>query len=287
MAEVLVFYYIVSLLILAILLKKAKENRLLKIATVCFLPLVGWFVLYALLRSTGELTMFNTEESNGSTEDLSAVFMKVDIEEETNVIPIQDALILNHNDIKRKMLIHSLKENTMTNMLVLQKALENEDSETSHYAASAIVEMKRKRLNHIKKVEDSLSREETSDLLSEYVQAIKQYMDSGFLDDITKHKYREKLSTALNQLLESGEALPWHCKIKVETELELKRYQEAEAASSFFLDQYPSEEQAYLTAMKVYYATNNELGIRQMLKQIRRNRIFLTTEGADIVRFWN
>ncbi|TFE01716.1 hypothetical protein [Jeotgalibacillus salarius] len=287
MAEFLIIYYIGSIILTGFLIFKSKKNRLLKVAAVFFLPLIGWFVLYALLKSTDESKKYSFEDNEATEDNLSSTFMTVNVKEEVNVIPIQDALLLNDNHTKRKMLIHSLKENTMSNMQVLQKALENEDSETSHYAASAIVEMKRKRLNHIREIEEALSRRTDSALLAEHANAIQLYMDSGFLDDTAEQKYREKLTHTLSLLIESNEALPEHYKMKVEAELSLRRFREAQNASGLFLKQYPLEETAYLTSLKVYYASNDYFGIKQTLKEIRKNRVFLTTEGANAIRFWN
>ena len=64
--------------------------------------------------------------------------MKADEERERNVIPLEDALAVNDKTRMRMVMMNVLKGDIQSSLSAISQALKVKDSETSHYAASAL-----------------------------------------------------------------------------------------------------------------------------------------------------
>ncbi|QHE53637.1 hypothetical protein [Pontibacillus sp. HMF3514] len=210
-------------------------------------------------------------------------------EQTMNTVPFQDVLLLNENHIRRRKLLQLLKQDSFKDIQMLKVALENEDTETSHYAASSILESKRKLLNDMQEIEVQLNKSEDEDLelLLMYSERMKEYIDLEFVDENTKRKYMYQYTSILARVLEEEESQPKHFINKIEYDLQLKEYQQALQYSQKFLNAFPYNEDAYFAAMKVYYALEDEERFRKVLTQLKQSTITLSPKGLNRIRYWN
>lgn len=100
---------------------------------VCFLCLSH--VLYWIF-SKREVDMNDISFSREKIEIHTPADMKRDI----NIVPMKDVLNISDVKYRRRMLLDVLKKDTKKAMSAIAMAMENEDSETSHYAASVITD---------------------------------------------------------------------------------------------------------------------------------------------------
>src|SRR4051812_19179699 len=153
----IILYFCCCLFFGMISVWKKWENGLIKTVLITFFPVIGLLLVLYLFKP---IKVHPATENTNHLEmaDFSFPVNQVNVEKEINFVPIQDALLLNDNQTKRKLLIHSLKENSIQNTSILTNALQNEDTETSHYAATAIMEMKRKLQNSLQEFAEKLER---------------------------------------------------------------------------------------------------------------------------------
>ncbi|MCA1041525.1 hypothetical protein LCM00_18570 [Bacillus infantis] len=267
---------------------KKEENRFVKTIIVTFIPIFGFVLSYLLFKTPSRLQ--KEEESQEENEELSSLLPsggKIKMEREINFIPFQDALLSSDNQLKRSMLIDSLK-NGDNNIGILTKAIKSEDSETSHYAATAIMEIQKK---YIASLQSSIKRlgESPSDYeaMDDYAKTLTKYIESGLLDKETALHYRERLSSLLEDLLNSPLKCRQYYVEKIHCDLELGRSDKTEYYSQLFLESYPYDEQAYITALKVYYAAGNLNKLNDVLDTLRRTPIQLSPKGFRALHFWS
>lgn len=65
------------------------------------------------------------------------------LEEELNVVPIEDAMVISNNTEKRTLLLNQLKKDMLNSYRSLLVAENDEDSESAHYVAAAKMEVYR------------------------------------------------------------------------------------------------------------------------------------------------
>ena len=131
---------------------------------------------------------------------------------------------------RRRVMIDLLKQDSLDYLEVLQMAVGNEDTETSHYAVSAIMEMKRKIVINLQELAVKFEENKRdAHVLHSYAEILKSYMRSGFLDERTRIKYSYTYTNVLKLLIEQVPEAAEAYVDKIRTDLELEEYAEAEA----------------------------------------------------------
>lgn len=262
-----------------------QENRIVKIIIIIFFPVFGFLVTYVLFKSTNSKS---NENKSDTSEELLLHPSKgrINVEREINIIPFQDALLLNEHNIKRSMLIDILKDG-IRSFGLLNKAIKSSDSEISHYAAATVMEIQKK---FVTTLQDLMKRLKESPLDYEamdcYTKTLKKYISSGLMDQETKAQYQGQLSNFLEKLLES----PLRCKDyfidKIDCDLEIGNYEKAQYFSQQFIEEYPLDEASYLTSMKVFYTMQNPKKITEIMNKLKKMPIQLSPKGLNALHFW-
>lgn len=286
-SNLLLLHYGIALLVLLLFLIKRREDVLPSFLLLLAIPFFSWGILYYLQRSKhkdAELPEWLLRKE--TYEDTS--LQRPDLLNETNMISLQDALILNSNQVKRKTLMNVLKNDFLQQAPLLAAALKSEDNETSHYAATALQQAKSllaKQLRHIER--ELTERPNDLDVMVRYLAILKQMIDMEFLDRHTQLKHTYSYLHALTAFIELGGTIdPEYHVERIQIALSLGEYEQALSASELFLTQHPRREQAYFEAMHVHYAMKNVTQVHQMVDALRASDIRLSPEGLQQLRFW-
>lgn len=287
LANVLIAYYILSVIYLVAMLYGKRNGLVLQAMILFSCPFLSIFILYTIFKKP--------KDTQGLPEWLlrreqydDKVLMSPDIQTETNVIPFNDALILNDNKTKRKILIDLLKGQFHHNIDALESALQSDDSETSHYAAAAVQHTKKELINQMKTIEAQLHEEEEDyTLLAVYRDTLKQYIRIEFLDEQTRKKYLYSYLQTLTKLIQLE---PLHdannYSEKINTAIALEEHRVARETADLFLSFFPKEENAYFSTMKVHFQMKNRNEIEQIIHQLRLTDIQLSPNRLSQLRFW-
>ncbi|MFD0962096.1 hypothetical protein [Paenibacillus chungangensis] len=286
-------YVLISAVILGMRHHKSTRDWLLRLIIVAMFPGIGW--LYPLfwpkriVRNKGnEFDDYVAKQHEEQHLQRTRVYAQVNREKELGIIPIEDALLISEHATRRRVMIDVLKQDATHYLDILQKAVSNEDTETSHYAVSAIMEVKRKLLLALQDLSVRFeSDREDRHVVKTYAEVLQGFMKSGFLDERTLFKYQYTYLTVLEQLIMLGESAEWAYEEKVETELVLNLVSMAEATSQEFLKEYPYREEAYLCMMKVYYTMRSMTKLHHTLGQLKQSPIRLSNRALMLVRFWS
>ncbi|MFC5469424.1 hypothetical protein ACFPPD_11895 [Cohnella suwonensis] len=274
--------------------RRDKPEWIVRWITAAFFPVVGlllppiWTSKRNVQPNSDDDLKFRFEQIERDENLKTEWYDKETAEKEKNLIPLEEALAINDLTTRRKVMIDLLKQDSLQYMDVLQIAVGNEDTETSHYAVSAIVEVKRKLTLTMQEM--SVQYEENKNdphLLRSYADVLKAYMGSGFLDERTMLQLRHTYSEVLHNLIH---AAPDHLAAyeeKIEVDLILQRHDAAEETGRLFLEKYPRNEDPYLLLIKVYYSRRSYEQIQAILMQLKESPIRLSNHALNAVRYWS
>ncbi|MFC0905920.1 hypothetical protein ACFHWD_14685 [Clostridium sp. MT-14] len=207
--------------------------------------------------------------------------------DEMNVIPVREALILNDSKIKRKLLIDVIKKNSTENIPILKKALENSDTEVSHYAAVAITEFRNYFINTIQKVSVEYENDKKNvDTLISYINIVKEYIKSGLLDKKSLKKYKYLYSKRLEELLEMYDLEEKYFVDKINCDMELGNYTSAKEYCIKFYEAHSDSDEAYVMQMKLYYVLKDFRNFKRVLDKLKQSSLQFSNKTLNIVRFW-
>lgn len=286
-------YVLLSAIFLGVRYRKSVREGLLHFVIVAVFPVIGWlFPLFwpeKLYRNGGDhFHDFVLSQQEEHRLRHVGIYTVMEAEKELNVIPIEDALLVSEHQTRRRVMIDVLKQDSTHYLELLQTAVGNEDTETSHYAVSAIMEVKRKLLLSIQELSVQYEQNKEDDYLAQtYAEMLKGFLRSGFLDKRTYTKYQYTYLSVLEQLTERSDQAETAFREKIDTELELGLTTVAEHTGRRYLEKYPGSEEAYLSLIKVYYTTKSAGKLRDTLEQLKQSPIRLSNHALTLVRFWS
>lgn len=287
MFSILLIYYVITFLYLMIQYRRDRENMVVKLLIGLFCPFIGLILLFIMFHNRKDDKNFLPDELIKKEKETAETLRNVDIEKETNIVPMRDALLLNDNQTKRKLLMNILKNETFNKIDILQTALQNDDTETSHYAATAIQDTKGQLLKSMQHFEYQVEKF-PSDLeqLISYTQVIKQYLNTGFLDERTKKQYLYRHLQILEKIIEIVPHEKEHYIEIINRAIELEEFEYAKTYSEAFLRYCEKEEEAYFLSMKLYYTLKDQLKFHETLQTLRDSSVRLSPKGLNKIRFW-
>ncbi|AJY75077.1 hypothetical protein [Paenibacillus beijingensis] len=209
-------------------------------------------------------------------------------ERELNVVSIEEALAINDLPSRRQAVIDMLKTQSLDHLEMLRLAVSNEDTETSHYAASAIMEIKRKLNLTIQALAVQYEENRTDrEVLASYAEVLRDYIRSGFLDRQTYLQLRQTYSEVLGHWIDADPQAETAYIEKLDADLEIGDYASAEQTAGRYMERFPEKEEAYLVMIKLYYVLRLPHKLEAALEQLKRSPIRLSNKSITIVRYWS
>jgi tetratricopeptide (TPR) repeat protein len=286
LAKGLIVYYSLVLLYGLALFLNRRKGAALQVMILIGCPFLGAIVILAMFKKPKQSEEMPEWLHREEYEDVSLQAPNRDIE--MNTIPFLDALMLNDSTTKRKTLISFLKKEFLNQSDALALALKSDDTETSHYAATALQQTKSQLTKELKLLERMLLEDSTDiEIHKQYVDVLKQSVQMEFLDQRTRQKYMYLYSDALSRLLAlnpSNSSIYYNEKIAVA--LELTEFQEALETAEAFIKQFPHSEDAYFAAMDVHFHMRNNKAFFQLVDKIRMSSIRLSPGRLNQLRYW-
>ncbi|MDD5659919.1 MAG: hypothetical protein PHR39_07950 [Actinomycetota bacterium] len=270
---------------------KGLQNSFYKLAIILFLPVAGilFFIVSAIFEAFGNKSDSMVESYLKYVKDDKHIYYEeaIDFEKEINTIPIADSLEFSSNKNKRAYLIYILKRDFSKHIKGLQKAIKSSDTETSHYAASALMEIKKQFEIAISSAREKYeSNKENIAFMKEYLEILKKYLKSGLADKIDYGNYLQKYSSVLAEFLKQDKASESYFIDKINCEIELLDSKSALEYCDIFFNSFPDSEKPYLMLLKIYYTSNKPELFGEVLKTLKKRKLSLTDYGEAVIKFW-
>lgn len=286
-------YVLFSVIAVFLISKGNLKEAAFKLTVVIFLPIIGWFIPSIwpkkwLKKDEHFFSKYLNEQSKDIEIERLKTINKIEKQKELSTIPIEEALVINDESVRRKVLIDVLKDDAFQYIDVLKTAVVNEDTETSHYAVTAVIEIKRNLTLLMQKLEVEYSQNrDNSTLAQTYATIIKEYLNSGFLDQQSTKRYQVQYISLMGQIIKNGDATEETFIEKIQMELAFQDLMAAEQTVKLFKQQFHLNEQAYLLAMKLYFETFAFEKLRQEIDALKAAPITLSHEAINYVRYWS
>lgn len=291
MIKIYVINFLIGLFILLLMkifrVKNAYTNFLLIIA-IPFLGII--YILFIYLFKffiKSENGKYLIEKENEYDRNISLLIREAELKNKKDLIPIEDALNLNDHTIKRNLVIEMLKEDLYKYLEFLLKALRDEDSETSHYAATAITQLKSKLTVAIQDMEvNYYKNSKNKEISKEYIKALKECIESNLIDEKERKRLIYNYKLALENYLRDIEEDEIYLNELIKIYIDIKNYDKAIVYSYNYMKKFVQSYKPYMFLLEVYYTLNDKKNFEKVIKSLRESDIKLDKEGLDILRFW-
>ena len=283
-------YAVFSLAYFSYWYAKNRQEGVFRLSVVLFLPVLGYLLFFLiwlkkrfikgkngtayLLRDNQENTRVN-ESIKGFNEKRAL-----------NLVPMEEALLINDNTTKRRMLLDILKGDMSKYSFLLKMALNNEDTETSHYAAAGIVEVKRKLLQSVQECSQKYENKKDEATLISYAYALKTYLSCGLLDETNERKINETYQCVLKELLEFYTLEEHFFVDRINYEIEAGDLECAGVYCKRFMDAHRHMETPYLMYLKLFYQSRDRKSFNNILKALEDSTVSPPPNTWNIIKFW-
>lgn len=209
------------------------------------------------------------------------------MEKVERIVAVSEALALNDTKIKKEVLIGVLREDKTKYIEPLKVALQDEDTEASHYAAVALMEIKDEFHNKIEELGAKLKRAPNDlSLLEKYAAALEVSIQSG-LNDEKRLSYLEGMyASVLERLIQEGRPTEKYYQDKIKCEMRRGDFKTAYTYCTAFKEAYEDSEAPYLCLMHYYYVTKNHASFKEVMEELRYSAVTLSRNGLQNMRFW-
>jgi Zn-dependent metalloprotease len=217
--------------------------------------------------------------------------MKADEERGRNLAPLEETMAVSDKDSLRGLMMNVIRGDTQKSLAAIALALNSQDSETAHYAASVLRDelngfrmQVQKLFKEIKSEEDN--QEAVCVILIEYMNDV---MEQRVFADVEQHNFVMQMEEACDILYQKDQTkiesnyYEWIC-MRL---MEIKEYDMMEKWAKRSMEQYPDELSSYTCMLKLYYSTQNQERFFQVLNDLKKSPIVLDNSTLDLIRVFS
>ena len=252
-----------------------------------FLFLAYW--LYKIFMAQAmdlEDVIFNKEKAKN--------FTHPDEERERNLVSLEEALLITDKSNLRNLMMNVVKGDYRNSLSSISLALNSEDSETSHYAASVLQDVLNDYRVHVQnQYQRCQNWKETDDSEEEYLECcidLIEYMNPILEQRVFTDMEQQSMVAILDDVCEQV----WNTdKSKIQSSiyeivsmrtLELKSYELCKKWCTRAMEQYPSALASYTCQLKLYFSCQDRENFFRVMNELKNSEIMLDNETLELVR---
>lgn len=275
--------------------KKDKDNRkqyLMNMFIMLLCPVVG--ILYFFLAflkfhfiKLGERDLSDVEFSK--KHQTSRV--KADEERERNIVAVGEAILVSDQEQKRANMLNVLLGDTEEALSAIALALNSDDSEVAHYAASFLqskMDVFREKVSRMQKMieEGNIDDEECQDHILELIRYMNHMLKQKVFMQVEQVDYVDQMEQLCQKLFQNARS-------KISSEcyewilgriMDLGEYERAEVWGYRFSEQYPDVLSAFTLRLKLYFETNQKEKFFEVMGQLRASDVLIDNRTLEMIR---
>ena len=217
--------------------------------------------------------------------------LKADEERERDIVPVEEALAVSDQKYLRGLMLKVLRGDIQKSLEAITLALDSEDSETSHYAASVLQDELNEFRTYVQKLYVEMQHEEEDEtdceeMLIGYMDAVlKQKVFTG----VEQSRFVEMMDEVAQELYRKNTAkmTPAYYEAVILRSLELKLFEQAGVWCQRLEEAYPDQLTAYSCRMKLYYTEGKREQFFEVLDQIKKSEIVIDSETLEFIRIFS
>ena len=282
-------------LIWYLVFKKDKDNRkqyVMNMFVMLLCPIVG--ILYFFLAflkfhfiELGERDLSDVEFSK--KHQTSRV--KADEERERNIVAVGEAILVSDQEQKRANMLNVLLGDTEEALSAIALALNSDDSEVAHYAASFLqskMDAFREKVSRMQKMieEGNIEDEECQDHILELIRYMNHMLKQKVFMQVEQVDYVDQMEQLCEKLFQnarskiSPECYEWI----LSRIMDLGEYERAEVWGYRFSEQYPDVLSAFTLRLKLYFETNQKEKFFEVMGQLRASDVLIDNRTLEMIR---
>lgn len=258
---------------------------------IAVLPIGGLLIYWSLFCYRPQGVKDENQESDDDYSEKWPAFSVIEpisVASEIDIAPLEDTLLIADYGTRREVVMKLLKEDAASRARFITLALQNEDSETAHYAASGILNTKRKLDSSLSEF-SALYQANPSNLsvAFAYADLLHQYRTTVYLDPVDRRNFAHESADVLEKIVnESEQLVTIHLSRLIDVLLEIQDFRRTSSYCKKFLYEYPDSEEKFLVLLKSYFMMKDKEHFEFVFRRFRDSDVHFSSETMHIIRLW-
>lgn len=217
--------------------------------------------------------------------------VKADEVRERNIVSVGEAILVSDQEKKRTNMLNVLLGETEDSLSAISLALDSDDSEVAHYAASFLQSTMDTFRDNVRKgqqkiEESAIEQEECQEQILELIKYMDHILKQKVLMRIEQGDYVNQMEQLCEMLFQNArdKMLPFCYEAVLGRYMELREYEKAELWGNRFIEQYPEELSAYILRLKLYFETKQNDKFFEVMDQLQASSVVIDNQMLELIR---
>lgn len=214
--------------------------------------------------------------------------VRADEERERDIVPVEEALAVSDKSSLRSLMLNVIRGDVQSSLAAIALALNSEDSETAHYAASVLQDQLNDFRFHVQKTFQEIEKEEEGKTGCEekLITYMNQVLEQKVFTEIEQKRLVLQMSQAGEYLFQknrkkmTSQFYEWIC-LRL---LEIKEFGRMELWCDRAAEQYPEELSSFTCKLKLFFTSNQKEKFFQTMQELKESEVVIDSETLELIR---
>ncbi len=220
--------------------------------------------------------------------DRVKTFTHADEERGRTVVSMEEALAVTDKENLRTLMLNVVRGDIRESLASISLALNSEDSETSHYAASVLQDALNDFRTTVQKCYNEIQKREENQ--AEYIRILIDYMDQVLrqqvFTDMEQSSFVEQMDSVCELLYwEYPDQMTSHHYQAVSMRLlEIQNFDRCRIWCERAVEHFPDTLATYTCQLKLFFSIGDRERFFEVLSQLRHSRVVIDNETLELIR---
>ena len=217
--------------------------------------------------------------------------VKADEERERNIVAVEESILVSDQEKKRANMLNVLLGETDESYSAIALALDSDDSEVAHYAASFLQSKmdtfrEKVRKTRQKIAESDIQEEECQEQVLELIRYMNHMLKQKVFTRVEQVDFVDQMEQLCEILFQNARnKMTQECYESIMGRMMgLQEYEKAELWGDRFCEQYPNLLASYTFRLKLYFETKEKDKFFEVLDQLRASPVVIDNKTLELIR---
>lgn len=215
-------------------------------------------------------------------------YMHADEETERNVVPLEEAIEITDKENLRSLMLNIVRSDVSQSLSKVSMALDGEDTETAHYAASVLQDTMNDFRNNVQKKVVNMDKadEHQVDYAADLINYMDDYLRQHVLTDLEQKTYVHIMDRACEVIYEKEpiRLLNVHYESVAIRLMEIKDFEMSQKWCERAVYHHPNTLSTYTMQLKLYFTSNQKDKFFSVLEELRKSNVVIDKETLEMIR---
>ena len=222
------------------------------------------------------------------SKDRVKTYLHPDEERERNLVSVEEALAITDKENLRELMLNVVRGDVRNSLASLSMALNSEDSETAHYAASVLQDILNDfRANVQKRYQEILQGSDNRVLLAaELIDYMNQVLEQKVFTRLEQKSMTDLMEQVCEILYKEDKEkmMSSHYEAVSMRLLDVRDYEKCRKWCERAAVQYPGVLSSYTCRLKLYFSCEYRENFFQVLDELKKSNIVIDNETLEMIR---